>query len=33
MIVALKQTVEDDKDNVFIAKIIPDTAEIIEVNF
>ncbi|VDK77235.1 unnamed protein product, partial [Litomosoides sigmodontis] len=30
MIVALKETLEHDKNNVFIAKIIPDTAEIIE---
>lgn len=33
MIVALKQTMENDKGNVFIAKIIPETAEVIEVNF
>ncbi|CAG9534937.1 unnamed protein product [Cercopithifilaria johnstoni] len=31
MIVALKQTLEKDKGNVFIAKIIPETAEVIEI--
>lgn len=33
MIVALKQTLEKEKGNLFIAKIIPETAEVIEVNF